>query len=113
MMQISELRYVYFTVVILYSYHESFKARKFHGKLYTQTFTKNLRGIPHTLHVSNLYVKLHVTMASSDDASSLTTESCVCGFHAYRDTWEPENGELHQCFMKQTILKTGMYALPS
>ena len=35
-------------------YHKSFKARKFHGKLYTQTFAKNFCRIPHTLHMSNM-----------------------------------------------------------
>ena len=57
------------------------------------------------------YCKLHVTMASLDDAPSRTTESCVRGFHVYRDICEIKNGALLQCFreaQKPTILKTGM-----
>ena len=37
------IMYVEYTV-----YHESFEAEKFHGKLYTKTFTKKLLRISHT-----------------------------------------------------------------
>ena len=91
-------------------YHESFEARRFRSKLYTQTFTKKLSRNP-TYFTREQYVKLHVTMASTDDASSWTTESCVCGFHVYRDTWEPENGKLLQCFREADNPETGMQLL--
>ena len=26
-----------------------------------------------------------------------TTNSCVQGFHVYRETWEPHNGEILEC----------------
>ena len=44
------------------------------------------------------------------DGAVWTTESCVRGFHVYKETWEPVNGEMLECSREPDNADENRYA---
>ena len=89
-------------------YHESFYAKVLRQVVHTdfrgETFTEF-----HILYMRALHVTWRgIIRQRFINNNSCTTESCVRGFHVYRDTWKPKKVNCSNVSMKKTILMTGM-----